>query len=48
MANGRPFDVLADLGLLTFDVILAAGVGLDAVESRARLACRRLQPIPTI
>lgn len=33
IAQGRPFDVLKDLGVLTFDIILAAALGLDESDS---------------
>lgn len=46
IANGCPFDAFEDLGLLTYDIILAAGVGVD-VESAASQELRHLRLVQT-
>lgn len=45
IANGCSFDAFEDLGLLTYDIILAAGAGLDTNESGATQELRRLQSV---
>lgn len=46
VAKGRPFDVIRDLGLLTFDIMLTAALGFGARDSEVALLLRRLQTNP--
>lgn len=43
IAEGRPFDALQDLSSLTYDIILAAALGLDDTESETARQLHRLQ-----
>lgn len=43
IAQGRPFDVLKDLSILTFDIILAAALGLDKSDSDTVRQLKRLR-----
>lgn len=43
IAEGRPFDALQDLSSLTYDIILAAALGLDGTESETVRHLQRLR-----
>lgn len=43
MAQGHPFDAFRDLGFLTFDIILAAALGLGATNTTSTEQLNRLR-----